>query len=179
MPDLEQQLNQFLLRNPVMGRDVFIAPGAVVVGDVTLGDHCTVWYNAVVRADFNRIVIGHHTNIQDNCVLHLADSAPCIVGNHVTIGHGAVAHGCTIEDEALIGMNATVLDGAIVGRGALVGANSFVPMGMRVPPGTLAVGSPAKVIRGLTPEETAIIRGYADKYCRTAEFYLRNGIRPV
>lgn len=173
MSDIDQQLNRFLMKRPTLGRDVFIAPGAVVIGDVVLGDNSSVWFNAVLRADINRILIGHHTNVQDNCVLHLADELPCVLGNYVTVGHGAVVHACTVEDESLIGMNATVLDGAVVGHHSLVGANSLVPVGMRIPPGSLVMGVPAKVVRQLSPEEQSLLKGYAEKYVAESEFYLR------
>jgi carbonic anhydrase/acetyltransferase-like protein (isoleucine patch superfamily) len=173
MPKTEQQLNEFLMKDPSIGRDVFIAPGAVVIGDVVIGDCSSIWFNAVLRADINRIVIGHHSNVQDNCVVHLADEFPCVLGNYVTVGHGAVVHACTVEDESLIGMNATVLDGVVVGHHSLVGANSLVPVGMQIPPGSLVMGVPAKVIRQFTPEEQALLKGYAEKYVRASEFYRR------
>ena len=108
MNKLETQLNTFLRKAPTLGKDTYIATGAVVLGDVTLGDHTSVWYNAVVRGDINRIVVGHHSNIQDNAVLHLADDYPCIVGDYVTIGHSAIVHACTVGHETLIGMGATL-----------------------------------------------------------------------
>src|SRR6185436_15182231 len=116
MADAVKQLETFLLKKPVLGQSVYLAHGAVVVGDVTIGDHSSVWYNAVLRGDINRIQVGHHSNIQDNAVLHLADELPCLVGNWVTVGHSAIVHACTIGDECLIGMGATVLDGAEVGE---------------------------------------------------------------
>src|SRR5436853_7158563 len=109
------QAPKFLRHKPKLGKGVYLADGAVVLGDVTLGDHSSVWYNAVLRGDINRIEIGHHTNIQDNAVLHLADEFPCIVGNWVTIGHSAIVHACEVGDECLIGMGATILDGAEIG----------------------------------------------------------------
>jgi carbonic anhydrase/acetyltransferase-like protein (isoleucine patch superfamily) len=111
---LSSQLDTFLRKRPALGKDVYIArTGAVVLGDVTLGDAASVWYNAVLRGDINRIVVGHHSNIQDNAVLHLADELPCLVGDYVTIGHGAIVHACTVGDECLIGMGAVILDGAV------------------------------------------------------------------
>jgi len=105
---LHERLGAFLRQQPVLGQDVYIARGAVVVGDVTLGDNASVWYNAVLRGDINRIVIGAGSNIQDNAVLHLADDFPCLVGRYVTVGHSAVVHACTIGDECLIGMGAVI-----------------------------------------------------------------------
>src|SRR5437016_2775820 len=110
---LEKQLNRFLRKRPSLGKGVFIAEGAVVLGDVSLGARSSVWFNAVLRGDINRIVVGHHTNIQDNAVLHLADDYACIVGNYVTVGHSAIVHACTVGDEVLVGMGSTILDGAV------------------------------------------------------------------
>src|SRR5262245_65395279 len=108
MTDVVKQLETFLKKKPNFGRGVYIAQGASVVGDVTIGDCSSVWYHAVLRGDINRIVVGHHTNIQDNAVLHLADEYPCLVGNYVTIGHSAIGHACTVGDEVLIGMGGAI-----------------------------------------------------------------------
>src|SRR5437762_4350111 len=116
MADVAKQLETFLLKKPELGRGAYIAQGAIVVGDVTLGDYSSVWYNAVLRGDINRIVVGDHSNVQDNAVLHLADDLPCIVGSYVTIGHSAIVHACTVGDECLIGMGATILDAAVIGE---------------------------------------------------------------
>src|SRR5881392_4320545 len=126
MSKLRKQLDRFLLKQPKLGKGVFIARGAAVLGDVTLGDYSSVWYNAVLRGDINRIVVGHHTNIQDNAVLHLADDYPCLVGNYVTIGHSAIVHACTVGDETLVGMGAIILDGAIIGERSLIGAGALI-----------------------------------------------------
>src|SRR5437867_12223728 len=123
MDKLENQFSTFLRKKPSLANQVYIAKGAVVFGDVTVGEHSSSWYNAVVRGDINRIVIGHHTNIQDNAVLHLADDYPCLVGNYVTIGHSAIVHACTVGDETLIGMGAIILDGTVIGAQSLIGAN--------------------------------------------------------
>src|SRR5205814_10604455 len=112
---MKGQWHKFLNRKPKFGKGVFIASGAVVLGDVTIGDYSSVWHNAVLRGDINRIVVGHHSNVQDNAVLHLADDFACIVGNHVTIGHSAIVHACTVGDECLIGMGSTILDGTVIG----------------------------------------------------------------
>src|SRR6266705_6463310 len=126
MADVVKQLETFLRKKPDLGRGVYIAQGAIVVGDVTIGDCSSVWHNAVLRGDINRIVVGHHTNIQDNSVLHLAENYPCVVGNYVTIGHSAIVHACTIEDEVLVGMGATILDGVVIGELSLIGANALI-----------------------------------------------------
>src|SRR5436190_15973514 len=115
MDKLQKQFQTFLRKRPTLGKNVYIAKGAVVFGDVTMGDNSSIWYNAVARGDINRIVVGHHTNIQDNSVLHLADDLPCVIGDYVTVGHCAIVHACTIGNEVLVGMRATVLDGAEVG----------------------------------------------------------------
>ena len=120
--NLSSQLDIFLRQKPALGKDVYIAQGAIVLGDVTLGDGASVWYHAVLRGDINRIVVGHHSNIQDGAVLHLAEELPCLVGNYVTVGHGAIVHACAVGDECLIGMGAVVLDGAELGAQCLVGA---------------------------------------------------------
>jgi carbonic anhydrase/acetyltransferase-like protein (isoleucine patch superfamily) len=169
---LEQQLDTFLAKRPSLGQGVYIAQGARVIGDVTLGDHSSVWYNAVLRGDINRIVIGHHTNIQDNSVLHLADDFACILGNYVTVGHSALVHACTIADEVLVGMGATILDGAEIGEQSLIGARALVTQGVRVPPGSLVMGAPARVVRALTDEERAKLKKMAEKYARNAAYCL-------
>ena len=176
MDKLLKQFQTFLHKNPTIGKNVFIAKGAVVFGDVTLGEHSSIWYNAVLRGDINRIVVGHHTNIQDNAVLHLADEYPCLVGNYVTVGHSAIVHACTIGDEVLVGMGATILDGAVIGEQCLIGANALVTVDSEIPPGSLVLGSPAKVVRKLTAEERAKLRTWAEKYVRYAAYCLEHGI---
>jgi carbonic anhydrase/acetyltransferase-like protein (isoleucine patch superfamily) len=173
---LEQQLAEFLLKKPTLGLGVYIASGAVVMGDVTLGEASSVWYNAVMRGDINRIVVGHHTNVQDAAVLHLADELPCLVGNFVTIGHAAILHACTVHDEVLVGMGSTILDGAIVGEQSIIGARALVPQDMDIPPGSLVLGVPAKIVRALTPQERHSLKGWADKYARYAAYCLENKI---
>src|SRR5436190_12660980 len=153
MADVVKQLETFLRRKPVLGQGVYLAHGAVVVGDVAIGAHSSVWYNAVLRGDIDRIVVGHHTNIQDNAVLHLADEYPCLVGNYVTVGHCAIVHACTVGDEVLIGMGAIILDGAVIGARTLIGANALVTQRTEIPAGSLVLGSPAKVVRALTVAE--------------------------
>lgn len=176
MPDLTQQLDTFLRRTPRLGADVYLARGAVVVGDVTLGDRASVWYNAVLRGDINRIEVGHDTNVQDNAVLHLADDYACVLGNWVTVGHGAIVHACTVGDEVLVGMGATILDGAEIGPQTIIGANTLVPQRVRIPAGSLVLGTPGRVVRTLTAEERARIRGFAEKYVANAAYCLRHGI---
>ena len=176
MAEVTQQLETFLRKKPTIGRNVYLAQGAIVVGDVTIGDYSSVWYNAVLRGDINRIVVGHHTNIQDNAVLHLADDYPCLVGNYVTIGHSAIVHACVVGDEVLIGMGATILDGAVIGAHSLVGANALVTQLMEIPPGSLVMGTPAKVVRALTAEEQNQLKVSAEKYAENADFCLNHRI---
>ncbi|MFD7600340.1 gamma carbonic anhydrase family protein [Streptomyces mirabilis] len=140
-------------KDPQVDPEAFTAPTSVVIGDVTLHAGASVWYGAVLRADFGPIVVGADSNIQDNCTLHVDPGFPITVGERVSVGHNAVLHGATVEDDCLIGMGATVLNGAVIGAGSLVAAQALVPQGMRIPPGSLVAGVPAKVKRPLTEEE--------------------------
>ena len=176
MGDLDKQLDAFLRAKPKLGAGVYIAKGAVVLGDVRLGDYSSVWYNAVVRGDINYIAIGHHTNIQDNAVVHLADDFPCLLGDYVTVGHSAIIHACTIGNEVLVGMGAIVLDGAVVGDQCLIGAKALVTGGTKIPAGSLVLGSPAKVVRALTVEERAGLKHWADKYVDNGAYCLKHQI---
>lgn len=154
---------------PVIPETCFIAPGAVVLGQVTVGEWASIWFNCTVRGDVHWISIGEHTNIQDNSVLHVThDTHPLCIGARVTCGHAVRLHGCTIEDETLIGIGATVLDGAVVRSGAMVAAGAVVPPGMEVQSGVLVAGVPAKVIRDLRPEERADIPQSAARYVEYA-----------
>ncbi|MFF9754892.1 gamma carbonic anhydrase family protein [Streptomyces sp. NPDC014344] len=140
-------------REPRIDEGVFVAPTASVIGDVTLRAGASVWYGAVLRGDVESIAVGADSNVQDNCTLHADPGFPVTVGERVSIGHNAVVHGATVGDDCLIGMGATVLNGAVIGAGSLVAAQALVPQSMRVPPGSLVAGVPAKVRRELTPEE--------------------------
>src|SRR5438552_2564696 len=176
MADVVKQLETFLRKKPMIGSNVYLAQGAVVVGDVTIGDCSSVWHNAVLRGDINQIVVGHHTNIQDNAVLHLADEYPCLLGNYVTVGHSAIVHACTVGNEVLIGMGATILDGAVIGDRSLIGANALVTQKTQIPAGSLVLGSPAKVVRVLTADERDQLRVSAEKYAGNAAFCLKHSI---
>lgn len=149
---------------PEVHPDAFVAKGAILVGSVVLKKEASVWYNAVLRADINRITVGERSNIQDGCVCHLENEAGCTIGNDVTVGHNAILHGCTIEDGALIGMGAIILNGAVIGRGAMVGAGSLVRENMIVPPYALVVGIPAKVIRTSDESQYEKHVAWAKKY---------------
>jgi len=176
MEKLQSQFENFLRKQPRLGQGVYIARGAVVLGDVTLGDHSSVWYNAVLRGDINRIEIGHHTNIQDNAIIHLADEFPCLIGSWVTVGHSAVVHACTVGDETLIGIGAVVLDGAKIGRQCLIGAKALVTPGTEIPDGSMVFGAPARIIRILSEAERSNLKIWAEKYVHNAAYCLRNGI---
>jgi carbonic anhydrase/acetyltransferase-like protein (isoleucine patch superfamily) len=166
--DLDQRLEQFLGRPPRTVSAAFIASTAVILGDVELGAASSVWYGAVLRADINSIRIGTGSNLQDGVIVHLADDAGVQVGDFTTVGHRAILHACTVGHECLIGMGAIVMDYAVVGDRSIIGANTLVPHGMRIPPGSLVYGSPARVIRPLSPEDQSAIRQWAEKYIQVA-----------
>jgi carbonic anhydrase/acetyltransferase-like protein (isoleucine patch superfamily) len=168
----EERMNRYLDATPSIHPTAFVAPGAVIVGDVTLGEESSVWYSSVLRADINEIRIGPRSNIQDGTMVHLADDFGVYVGQYVTCGHAAILHACTIDDEVLIGMGATVLDGAEIGARSIIGANALVTKDMKVPPGSLVLGSPAKIRRTLDLEEQADIRHWAEKYVLVARAFL-------
>lgn len=147
---------------------VYIAEGAKIIGDVTIGEDSSVWYNAVIRGDSNSIVIGENTNVQDNAVLHTSHSHALTIGNNVTIGHGAIVHGCTIGNNVLVGMGAIVLDGAVVEDNCIIGAGALVTQNKVMPAGSLILGNPAKVVREITEEEKKAILENADEYSEEA-----------
>ena len=141
------------------------------MGDVALGAGCSIWYHATVRADRAPISIGNGSNIQDNCVIHVDEGFPVTIGNYVTVGHGAILHGCQVGDGSLIGMGAIILNGAKIGRNCIVAAGALVTQNTEIPDGMLAMGSPAKVIRKLTEEEIASNRKNAEEYIEEAREY--------
>lgn len=149
----------------------FIAPGAVVLGDVTIGENSSVWFGAVIRGDTERIVIGKETNIQDGCILHADAGFPCTLGDRVTLGHGAIVHGATVEDDVMIGMRAVVMNGAKIGRGSIVAVGAIVLEEMHVPPGSVVMGTPAVVKRDVAERDTARIRHAAEHYVRSAQAF--------
>ncbi|MBT4901517.1 MAG: gamma carbonic anhydrase family protein [Verrucomicrobia bacterium] len=173
---VNKRLEKYLGLQPVISEGVYITKSAVVFGAVTLGKQSSVWYNAVLRGDIHEIVVGEGTNIQDNAVLHIADNFGCYLGDYVTVGHSAVVHACRVGNETLVGMGATILDGAMVGSQCIVGANALVKQGQEIPDGSMAVGSPARVIRKLTDEERAGLKGWATKYVANAVYCLKHGI---
>lgn len=158
---------------PTIAKSAFIEETAVVIGDVVIGEESSIWFRAVVRGDVNYIRIGHRTNVQDLCVLHVThDTAPLVIGDEVTIGHNVVLHGCTIKDRVLIGMGAIIMDGAVIGEDSVVGAGALVTEGTIVPPKSVILGSPAKVKRPVTDKELAWIRESAQNYIAYARQYM-------
>ncbi len=160
----DERLAKYLDQTPQIDESAYIAEGAIVIGAVSLGLNSSIWHNAVLRADINTIEIGEGSNVQDGTVVHLADDYGVKVGQYVTIGHSAMIHACEIGDECLIGMQATILDGAVIGAQSIVGAGALVTKGTQVPEGSLVLGSPAKVVRALTVDERAGLKGLAEKY---------------
>ena len=168
---------------PAIGENTFLAETAVILGDVTIGRDCSIWYNAVLRGDVNKIVIGDRTNIQDGVVLHtLYDGSPhpsqTIIGSDVSVGHNAVIHGARIGDNCLIGMGSIILDGAVIGQGSVVGAGALITKGTVIPPNSLVLGSPAKVVKDLGPESADNNRKWAEKYVKVATRYTERVINP-
>lgn len=162
--------------SPAVAEDAFIAPGAVVLGAVEMGPQSSAWYGAVIRGDINRIVVGAQSNVQDGSVLHVSDDHACILGDRVTVGHRAVVHACTVGDEVLVGMGAIILDGAQIGARSIIAAGALVTKGTVVPEGSLVVGSPARVVRALTPEEQAANGRLALKYVEVSRRYRALGL---
>jgi carbonic anhydrase/acetyltransferase-like protein (isoleucine patch superfamily) len=173
---LPDQLARHLDRSPAVHPTAWIAPGADVIGDVTLAEESSVWFQAVLRGDIHRIVIGPRSNIQDGAVIHLADDYGAHVGELVTVGHKAILHACTIGDEVLVGMGAIVLDGAEIGARSIIGAGALVTGGKKIPPGSLVLGSPAKIVRTLSLDEQAGIRTWAEKYVALSRAYRERGL---
>ena len=163
---------------PQQGEDVYVAPGAHVVGRVTLGARASVWFGAVVRGDNDPIVIGDESNIQDGAMIHADPGVPTTIGREVTVGHHAIVHGATVGDRSLIGMGATLLNRAVIGADSIVGANALVTEGKVFPPGSLIVGAPARLARPLTEAEIAGLRLSAATYVANARRYMA-GLMPL
>jgi carbonic anhydrase/acetyltransferase-like protein (isoleucine patch superfamily) len=160
---------------PTLGARVFVDVSAQVIGDVELGDDASVWMNAVVRGDVNRIRVGARSNVQDNCVVHVTSRHPTIVGEGVTVAHSVTLHGCTVEPRCLIGIGALVLNGAVIGEESIVAAGTLVPEGMQVPPRCLVMGVPATVRRQVREDERTGLRAYAENYVGYKETYRAEG----
>lgn len=171
-------LKKFLLadQKPTLAESVFVAPGATVIGAVSLGDESSVWYGSVLRGDINRVIVGAQSNVQDLSVLHVSDDFAAIVGERVTIGHRAIVHACTVGDEVLVGMGAIILDGAEIGPRCIIAAGALVTKGARIPEGSLVVGSPGRVVRSLSPEEQRSNAALALKYVEVSRRYRELGM---
>jgi len=162
-----------LLKTPDIKEKVFIAKNATVVGDVLLDEDSSIWYNTTLRGDVEKIVIGKRSNVQDGTVIHVTkDKFPCILGDDVTLGHSVTLHGCTIDDNVLVGIGAIILDNAHIGRDSIVAAGAMVTPGKKFPPKSMIMGSPAKVVRELSDEEIAGVKDYADRYVGYKNVYL-------
>ncbi|MBR3139568.1 MAG: gamma carbonic anhydrase family protein [Methanobrevibacter sp.] len=150
---------------------IVICPGAQVIGEVEMGSDVSIWHGAVVRGDTDSITIGNNSNVQDNCVVHCTKGFPVKIGDNVSVGHGAVVHGCILEDNVLIGMNATVLNGAHIGKNSIVGAGAVVSEGKEFSEGSLILGVPAKKVKDLTPAQINHIQENADNYVKLSKQY--------
>jgi gamma-carbonic anhydrase len=170
-------IDRYLESMPQLADGVLLAPGASVVGDVRLGKDVSVWYGAVARGDIAPVTVGERSNIQDGTVMHVADNGPCIVGADVVVGHRVMLHACRVEDACLIGMQATLLDDCVIGEGSIVGAGALVTQRTKIPPHSLVLGAPAKVVRTLDPKTADEHRALAGKYMRLKENYLRDSLR--
>ncbi len=151
---------------PSLGKNVFIDPSAQVIGRVKVGDHSSIWPGCVIRGDIQKIVIGHHSNIQDLSVVHVESNRACVIGNYVTVGHAVVLHACTVKDQSLIGIGSIVLDGAVIESGVILGAGSLVTHGQRLKAGSLYFGRPAKRVRALSRKEITGLKAWAERYVR-------------
>lgn len=171
--EIHDRLEKFLTRSPQIDRAAFVAPDARVMGDVHLGEDSSVFYGAVLRGDIESIRIGARTNIQDGCIIHLADDLPAIIEEDCTVGHGAIVHACHVGPRCLIGMRATVLDGAEIGEESLIAAGAVVTPGTIIPPGSMVMGTPAKVKRELSPEERTSLLHWAQKYVTVARHHAK------
>jgi gamma-carbonic anhydrase len=167
-----ERLDRFLGADPVISSDVFVASNATILGKVLIRSESSVWFQSVIRADINEIRIGSQTNIQDGSVLHVADRYGLRIGNQVSCGHRTILHACTIEDCVLVGMNAVVLDGAEVGTGSIIGAGALITKESKIPPGSLVLGAPGKVVRSLTNAEQKGIEELAAKYVAVGRYYI-------
>jgi carbonic anhydrase/acetyltransferase-like protein (isoleucine patch superfamily) len=172
-PSVRKKLIEaFQGKYPNLAATTFVAEGAAVIGDVTIGSDSSVWYNATVRGDVNWIRIGESSNIQDNAVVHVSSgTAPATIGNHVTVGHSAIVHGCRIENRVLVGIGSIILDHAVIDSDCIVGAGTLVTQYFEIPPRSLVLGRPAKVIRTLSEQEVNSIRRYADNYVTLGRHY--------
>jgi carbonic anhydrase/acetyltransferase-like protein (isoleucine patch superfamily) len=169
---LSERFDRYFEKKPRIDSSAFVASNAIVLGDVSLGEEASVWFGAVLRGDINSILIGPRSNIQDGSIVHVADDFPTIVGELVTCGHRAILHACTVGDEVLVGMGATLLDGVEIGARSIIGAHALVTQHTKIPPGSLVLGSPAKIVRSLDQAEQAELKHWATKYIEVSRRYL-------
>jgi carbonic anhydrase/acetyltransferase-like protein (isoleucine patch superfamily) len=167
-----ERIDHFLGTQPTIASTAFVAENATIVGAVTLGEESSVWFGATLRGDINSIAVGARSNIQDGAVVHVADAFGTHIGELVTVGHGAIVHACTIEDQVLVGMGAIVMDGAHVGACSIIGAGALVTRGTQIPEGSLVLGSPAQVVRALTGQEREGIQEWALRYFTLSRSYM-------
>lgn len=172
---LEERFETFLDHEPSIHPSAFVHPSAVLIGAVTLGPLSSVWPTCVLRGDINSIEVGEGSNIQDGTVVHLADDYGVKIGRYVTIGHKAMIHACTIGDESLIGMSATILDGAVIGARSVIGAGAVVTKGMIVPPGSMVLGMPGKIVKTLPEQAQSGLRSWAEKYVEVSRAFIARG----
>ncbi|PLX69801.1 MAG: gamma carbonic anhydrase family protein [Denitrovibrio sp.] len=176
MDSVKRRLNT----KPKVGNKVYVADSADVIGEVELADDSSIWFNVVLRGDVEKISIGKCSNVQDGTVIHTTlDKFPTIIGDYVTIGHNAMLHGCTVENNVLIGIGAIVLDNSTIGENSIVAAGSLIPPGKVFPPNSLLKGSPAKVAKILSDEDVASIRDYADRYLKYKDLYIEEGYEKI
>jgi len=162
-------------QTPRLAEGVYVAPGAWLIGDVTLGPGASVWFNAVLRADNEPIVVGRLVNLQDGAIVHVDAGQPTHIGDEVTVGHAAIIHACTVEPRVLVGMQAIILSGATIGEGSILGAGALVPEGRTIPPRSLVLGTPGRVVREVRDDEYAAILVSARHYAELAQAYLASG----
>lgn len=156
---------------PDSGSAAFVAGNATIIGDVMIGSDASIWFGAVIRADKDRIVLGSRSNVQDNAVLHTSKGHPLIIGDLVSVGHGAILHGCAIGDMVLVGMGAIIMNGAVIGEGSILGAGTVITEGAQVPPGSVVLGVPGKVVKQVSDNQRQYIKNNALSYCTLAKEY--------
>lgn len=165
-------IKEFKGMNPIIHNTCYISESVDIIGNVVIKENANIWFGTRIRGDMNSIIIGENTNIQENSVIHVDSHCGTYIGNNVTIGHGAIIHGCTINDNVLVGMGSIILNEAIIGKNTIIGAGSLIPQGKEIPEGVLCLGSPAKVIRKLTEEEINKIQESADNYVSISKNYI-------
>lgn len=170
---------QYEDRVPSLPEEYYVADNATVIGDVVLKNQSSIWFGAVLRGDIEPVIVGERSNIQDNSVAHTGTGAPTIIGDDVTVGHKVTLHGCTVGNNCLIGMGSILLDNCQIGENCIIGAGSIIGQGKKIPPGSLAVGSPARVIRTLSEDDFSNIRHYAERYIDKMRRYRNGALKPI